>query len=168
VLDALLAADTDPTSPFLGLIDATKLGMSGHSFGGFTTYAVTGLDPRFKAAMSFAAFVVSGQDLTIPSLTMFGEIDSVVSDPAIQAAYAASRSPKFLVEIKNTGHYAWSDACFPSPDCAPPATLTQDEAHEAVLRWVLPFMKVYLAGDPSFAPFLAPLTGPGFVFTAAP
>jgi dienelactone hydrolase len=168
VLDALLAANTDSTSPFVGLIDASRLGMSGHSFGGFTTYAVTALDARFKVAMPFAPFVVAGQQLTIPSLTMFGEIDSVVSDPAIQTAYSGSSSPKYLVEIKNAGHYAWSDGCFPGPDCAPPTTLTQDEAHAAVLRWVLPFLEVYLADDARFAPFLAPVTGPGFVFTAAP
>jgi chlorophyllase-like protein len=168
VLDALLAANTDAGSPFFSAIDETKLGMSGHSFGGYTTYVVTSIDARFKVALPFAAFVVTGQHLTIPSLTMFGEIDSVVSDTAILGAYDASSSPKYLAEIKNTGHFAWSDNCFPTPDCNPPTTLTQDEAHEAVLRWVLPFLKVYLADDPTFAPFLAPITGPGFVFTAAP
>jgi predicted dienelactone hydrolase len=168
VLDAMLAANLDSTSPFFAAIDASKLGMSGHSFGGFTTYRVTELDARFNAALSFAAYVAPGQQLTIPSLTMLGQLDSVVDNDAIRTAYASSIAPKYLVEIADTGHFAWSDRCFPTPDCAPPATLTQDEAHDAVRRWVLPFLKVYLAGDASFAPFLAPITSPGFVFDAAP
>ena len=35
---------------------------------------------------------------------------------------------KYEIEIGDTGHYAFSDACFPSPDCNPPTTLTQDES----------------------------------------
>ena len=168
VLNALIAADGDPSSPFFGAIDANRLGMSGHSFGGYTTYVATSLEPRFKAAMPFAPYVGTTPALTIPSLTMLGQIDGVVSDDAIRTAYANGSAPKYLVEIANAGHYAFSDGCFPSPDCNPPTTLTQDEAHAAVRRWVLPFLEVYLAGDTSFSPFLAPITGPGFVFEAQP
>jgi len=168
VLDALLAANLDAASPFFGAIDATKVGMSGHSFGGYTAYATTAVDARFKVGLAFAPFVAAGQAFSIPSLTMMADLDSYVSDAAIQTAYSAGVTPKYLVALHNTGHFAWSDGCFPSADCSPPVTLTQAEAHDAVLRWVLPFLKVYLAGDPSFTPFLAPLTGPGFVFTAAP
>jgi predicted dienelactone hydrolase len=166
VLDALLAATLDQASPFFGAIDASRLGMSGHSFGGYTTYLATALDARFKVGIPMAAFVLSTQKLSIPSLTMLGQIDSVVDNDAIRAAYAASDAPKYLVEIKNAGHYAFSDNCFPSSDCAPPATLTQDEAHDAVRRWILGFLKVYLAGDPSYEPFLANANVPAVVFEA--
>jgi predicted dienelactone hydrolase len=168
VLNALLAANDAQLSPFFGAIDANRLGMSGHSFGGFTTYLVTAIEPRFKVAIPMAPFVGPAAPLTIPSLTMLGQIDSAVDDNAIRAAYASGAAPKYLVEIKNAGHYVFSDHCFPSSDCNPPATLTQDEAHDAVRRWVLPFLEVYLAGDASFSPFLAPITGPGFVFEATP
>lgn len=103
-----------------------------------------------------------------PSLTMLGQIDSVVSDPAIRTAYAASSMPKYLVEVENAGHNAFSDGCFPSADCNPPTTLTQDEAHDVVRRWALPFLEVYLAGDTSFSSFLAPITAPGYVLDAQP
>ncbi len=164
VLNQLLAANSDAASPFFGDIDANRLGMSGHSFGGYTTYVAASLEPRFKTAMPLAPYVGAAPPLTIPSLTMLGQIDSVVDDPAIRTAYAAGSAPKYLVEIANAGHYAFSDNCFPSADCNPPTTLTQDEAHDVVRRWVLPFLEVYLAGDTSFSPFLAPLSGPGFVF----
>jgi len=168
VLNALLAANGDQLSPFFGTIDANRLGMSGHSFGGFTTYLVTAMEPRFKVAIPMAPFVGPAAPLTIPSLTMLGQIDSAVDDNAIRTAYASGATPKYLVEIKNAGHYAFSDHCFRSSDCNPPATLTQDEAHDAVRRWALPFLEVHLAGNASFSPFLAPITGPGFVFESAP
>ncbi|HVO28060.1 MAG TPA: hypothetical protein VMW56_31020 [Candidatus Margulisiibacteriota bacterium] len=167
VLNGLLAATLDQTSPFFGAIDANRLGMSGHSFGGFTTYLAASLEPRFKTALPMAPFVGNAPPLTIPSLTMDAQLDSFVSDDAIRTVYAAGSPPKYLVQILNAGHFAFSDGCFPSPDCNPPTTLTQDEAHDAVRRWVLPFLEVYLAGDTSFAPFLAPITGPGFVFEQA-
>ena len=80
----------------------------------------------------------------------------------------ASGTTVALVEIPNAGHFAFSNGCFPSPDCNPPTTLTQNEAHAVVLRWVLPFLEVYLAGDTSFAPFLLPPAPPPVVLEAAP
>ena len=78
------------------------------------------------------------------------------------------RFPKYLVEIEHAGHYAFSGACFPSSDCNPPVTLDQTEAHEIVQRWVLPFLKTYLAGDGSFVPFLAEPPPPGVLLFSEP
>jgi dienelactone hydrolase len=168
VLDAMLAADADGGSPFFGAVDEARIGMSGHSFGGLTTYLTVPLDARFKVAVPMAPAVPGTPVLSIPSLTMLGQIDSVVSLPAIRNAYAAALPPKFLTEIADAGHFAFSNGCFPGPDCNPPTTLTQDEAHQRVLRYALPFLKVYLAGDEAFRPFLAPPAGPGYVFDAQP
>ena len=167
VLDQMLAANDDSTSPFFGAIDPARLGMSGHSFGGFTTYRDVALDPRFKVAMPLAPAVRGSPVLTIPSLNMIGQIDTYVSIPAVRTAYANASPPKFLVEIPNAGHFAFSNGCFPSPDCNPPTTLTQNEAHAIVLRWVLPFLEVHLAGDTSFAPSLLPPAPPSVVLQAA-
>jgi predicted dienelactone hydrolase len=156
VLTQMLAADQDSGSPFFGAIDETRIGMSGHSFGGLTTYLVVANDPRPIVAMPMAPAVPGTPVLTVPSLTMLGQVDTVVDDPAIRTAYADALPPKYLVEIADAGHYAFSDFCFPGPDCDPPTTLTQDEAHELVRRYVLPFLEVHLAGIPDFGQFLAP------------
>jgi len=153
VTDQMLAANGDSTSPFFGGIDPARIGMSGHSFGGLTTYLVVTRDSRFKIALPMAP-AVGPQVLTVPSMTMYGSIDAVVSIPAIQNAYNNAHAPKFLVAIDHTGHYAFSDGCFPSPDCMPPATLTQDEAHAFVLRYAVPFVMRYLVGDMRFEPLL--------------
>lgn len=152
-LDQMLAANADPGSPFFASMDPGRIGMSGHSFGGFTTYAVLPLEPRFRVAIPMAPAVPGAPVVAVPSLTMLGQIDSVVSLPAIRTAYANARAPKLLVEVEDAGHYAFSDLCFPSADCNPPLTATQDEAHAVVLRWVLPFLERYLAGRASAEPF---------------
>lgn len=162
-LDWILAAGEDPASPFFGAVDPSRIAMTGHSFGGLTTYLTTALDDRFTVAVPMAPATGPRSELTIPSLTLYGEIDSVVSNPGVFAAYERSSGPKRLVGIEDAGHYAFSDSCFPSADCNPPATLTQDEAHERVKRQILPFLKVFLAGDQSWAPFLTTTPPPGVI-----
>lgn len=154
-LDQMLAASGDPASPFFGVLDPSRVGMSGHSFGGFTTYLVVAADSRFRVALPMAPAVPGSPVLPVPSLSMISSEDSVVNNQATRDAYALATSPKYLVELAHTGHYAYSNLCFPSPDCNPPVTLTQDEAHEAVERWVIPFLERYLRGDETFAAFFA-------------
>lgn len=168
-LDQMLAENANPTSDFYGLLDPTRIGMSGHSFGGLTTYIVAQQDARFGMALPMAPAAQFNQNgVTIPSLLMLSELDSYVDNDANRVAYANSSAPKYLVEIQNTGHFAYSNGCFASPDCNPPTTLTQDEAHAAVLRWVVPFVEWRLGGDQRFAPFFGAPTPPGAVVEAAP
>lgn len=160
VLDQMLAENANPASPFFGALDPDRVGMSGHSFGGLTTYLVEAIEPRVKVAIPMAAAVVGTQSMSVPSLSMLGAVDSVVNNASIRTVYASSEAPKFLVEIQKAGHYAFSGLCFPTSDCNPPVTLTQDEAHGHVLRWVRPFLEVYLNGNQDFSAFfLKPLPG---------
>lgn len=155
VTDELLAATADDSSPFFGAVDPQRIGMSGHSFGGLTTYLVQGMDARVRVAVPMAPAAFASAALTVPSLTMLGAVDGVVNNVATRQAYENSSAPKLKVEIGHAGHYAFSNGCFPSPDCNPPVTTTQDESHAAVLRWVLPFLQRYLAGDERYEPFLS-------------
>jgi predicted dienelactone hydrolase len=168
VLTQMLAADLDSGSPFFGAIDQARIGMSGHSFGGLTVYLVMQSDPRPIVAMPMAPAVLGAPVLSVPSLTMLGQVDSVVDDPAIRTAYDNALPPKYLAEIADAGHFAFSDHCFASPDCNPPTTLTQDEAHELVRRYALPFLEVHLAGVPDYAQLLAPPAISGTVLQRQP
>ena len=153
-LDQMLAANADTGSPFFGMLDANRIGMSGHSFGGFTTFFVTNLDARIKVAIPMApATPGTNASFTVPSLMMLGAIDSVINLTTARQAYDNSTGPKYKVEIAHAGHFAFSNLCFPSADCNPPTTLTQDEAHGPVLRWVIPFLEWKLKGDTRFAAF---------------
>jgi dienelactone hydrolase len=141
--------------------------MTGHSFGGLTTFLVSAADSRVKAAAALAPATPPNGRFTIPSLIALGHIDAVVDNATARTAWTASATPKVLVEIEHAGHYAFSDLCFPSADCNPPTTLGQDEAHAAALRWIVPFLERYVAGRPESAPLLGPPTGPGFLYQAA-
>jgi dienelactone hydrolase len=169
VLDQMLALNVQAGSPFFGALDQNAIAMTGHSFGGYTTYLVATQDPRITVAVPLAPAVPGTHPvLTVPSLSMISTLDSYVNDDQVRMQYAAAAAPKYLVELHDTGHFAYSDGCFPSSDCNPPTTLTQDEAHVEVLRWVIPFLERYLKGDASFAAFFDPPVPPDETFEAAP
>jgi predicted dienelactone hydrolase len=166
-LDQIVAAAGDPGSFLAGVVDVDRVAMTGHSFGGLTTYRVQAADPRIDVAVAMApAALGQSPKFTVPSLTILGNIDTVVNNDLSRAAYAASSPPKMLVEIEHAGHFAFSDFCFASSDCNPPVTLSSAEAHDAALRFVLPFLMRHLANDTSWLPLLEPPAQPGFLYTA--
>jgi predicted dienelactone hydrolase len=166
VLDQILAADLDPGSDFFGLVDETAVAMTGHSFGGLTTYLTQAMEPRITAAVPMAPAAGPASMLTVPSLQMIGQIDSVVNNDATRNAYANSSTPKQLVEIRDAGHYAFSNPCFSG--CNPPVTLSQDEAHDAVLRYIVPFLHTTLYGNAAWAPLLEAPPSPTFDVASEP
>lgn len=162
VLDEILAANADPSSPFFEALDEDAIAMSGHSFGGFTTFATVDRDPRIKVALPFMAATPATARFDIPSLTIISEVDGTVNNERSVDAYRRSARPKWLVNIRHAGHFAASGPCFTGPDCEAPMILAQAEANPKMKRWVLPFLKVFLEGDFAFAPFLAEAAGPAF------
>src|SRR5262249_26325296 len=142
VLDQMLAQNADSLSRFHDALDPSRIAMTGHSFGGLTTFLVQAREPRVKVALAMAPAAGTAQaGFTVPSMMMLGQIDSVVNIPNAEAAYGRSDGPKALVEIAHAGHYAFSNGCFPGPDCNYPVTLNQTEAHANVLRWAIPFLE---------------------------
>jgi predicted dienelactone hydrolase len=168
VMDEMLAADQDSGSPFFGAIDEDRIAMTGHSFGGLTTFLVANEDARIKVAVPMAPAAPPNGSFSIPLLLMLGQVDATVNNTTARAAYDASATPKYKVEIKHAGHFAFSNGCFPGPDCNPPITLTQPESQALVRRWLLPFLKVYLAGDTDYAPLLASPAPPSVDLASAP
>ena len=154
VLDQVLAENANPLSLFHDGLDPSRVAMSGHSFGGLTTFLVQAREPRITTALALAPAAGPTQaGFTVPSMIILGEIDSRVSNPNCEAAYDRSVSPKALVEIAHAGHYAFSNGCFQGPDCNYPVTLSQPEANAVVLRWAIPFLEWRLKGDDTFAAF---------------
>jgi dienelactone hydrolase len=54
VIDRLLELNSDPASFFHNAIDAGRIGMTGHSFGGYTTLRVCAADSRVRAGVALA------------------------------------------------------------------------------------------------------------------
>jgi predicted dienelactone hydrolase len=162
---------------FAGTIDASRIGVFGHSFGGQTAVRVAATDARIGALLTLAparTALVLGQaeQLRIPTMLQAAEDDSIATFEEQQVPlFARLPEPKFLVEILDTGHFAFADVCLaPSgsaySDCLP-GGLTQDQAHAVVVRWAVPFLGLYVAGDARWAPLLAPGPDtPGVVYDA--
>jgi predicted dienelactone hydrolase len=63
-LDELLRMNQDPHSPLFGLVDGTRAGICGQSFGGYTTLLVAGaeVDANFEFTMAGGALGEAGGD----------------------------------------------------------------------------------------------------------
>jgi dienelactone hydrolase len=98
-----------------GIIDATRIGASGHSLGGITTYglAYSGCcrDKRVKAAipMSGITGVVEGpesyfQGAATPLLAVHGNSDGTVPYAADMNGFARAKTPKYFLTFLGAGH----------------------------------------------------------------
>jgi predicted dienelactone hydrolase len=175
VIDSLLALNQTPKSFLHDGIDAARIGVLGHSFGGLTALRVSALDARVIAGLALAPAVEPPwgggtvdeeiASIDIPMMLQGGDLDTITPfAPTSQRAYDLLGPPRYLVEILNIGHFGFSDICV--PPCGLPGMLTQNEAHRAALRYGVPFLLKWVAGDSRFDAFLAP--APGVVFTADP
>jgi dienelactone hydrolase len=113
VLDELLAADGDPLSPLHQRIDADRIGVSGHSLGAATTYAVTFdaccRDDRIDAAVVMAGVLVVQRDrmdytIPTPALLFHGDADQVLSRQFDVEIYGRLSPPKWFVTLLGAGH----------------------------------------------------------------
>jgi dienelactone hydrolase len=189
VIDSLLQLNTDRTSFLSGAINPHRIGMSGHWYGGWTTLEVSSSDPRVIAGLLISPSLAAINFTTIhaPVMVQGGALDSLGFMAPESLIYGALSPPKYLVEILHTGYHMFTDdgcdpnccgpssncdACFhgfPMPFCdaAGPDALSADVAHQFILRYAVPFLLHWVAGDDRFDAFLAPgAAPPGVIFTA--
>jgi dienelactone hydrolase len=99
----------------LGGIDAKRVGASGHSLGGITTYGLTYSsccrDKRIKAAapMSGIGGVVEGLDQYFlsgrtPLLALHGDRDGTLPYQAGRTVFARATTPKYFLTFVGAGH----------------------------------------------------------------
>jgi predicted dienelactone hydrolase len=173
LLDRLFAFNGEAGNVFAGAIDTARVGASGHSFGGFTVFALAGgagqpgsfTDPRIRAilpqapAAPFApAFFAT---ITIPTLIVGGSIDETTPFESQQhAPYDAlpsGASVVALAELTDAGHFTFSDYCEVQRDllaflggfdeACEPRHLPWRRAHDIVNYLSLNFFDAVLHGD---------------------
>jgi dienelactone hydrolase len=159
VIDETLAESAAPTGTLAGRVDATRVGVAGHSLG---AEVVLGLlnrccrDPRLRAAVSLAgseqfnpgvpAFPLGGYfvDGHVPLLLVHGDADTENPYDRSVTAFAGATPPKFFESLHGAGHR--------TPYQASPA---DDATARVVTRTTVDFLDVYLKGDPRALPRLA-------------
>lgn len=119
LIDQLLALSADTQSALAGSIDAARIGLTGLSMGGSTTFLTTFhptlRDPRVRAAAPMAGVTCFlGPDFygqtSVPLLIVHGDIDAIVPYEANGVfAFGEANPPKYLVTIAAGSHTGFSD-----------------------------------------------------------
>jgi predicted dienelactone hydrolase len=128
VIDEMLAASQQADDAFADSIDPERIGVTGHSYGGFTTFAsVSGFsnelgeatgDDRIDAlvAMAPASELNPVEDLEavdVPTLLVSGTEDITTPiDPDTERAWdSIAGRPLWRVDVTDAGHQSFTDVC---------------------------------------------------------
>jgi len=122
VIDEMGVANLDAGSPFFGHVDATNVGVSGHSYGGMTSmfmasgYGAEPADTRVKAIVPVAASSnqlsdAQLQSITIPVTLVVGTKDGL--RPASIRAYTELTSSlrRILLSVRGANHTHFANVC---------------------------------------------------------
>ena len=118
-IDQLLAG-----LPEVPAVDPGRLGVAGHSFGGWTALASSCRDRRLRGALLLAPaggtssvggdrlqeFIDFGAGAAVPAFVIAAERDSVLPLPGVRGLYEHIAAPKTLVVINNADHMHFCDA----------------------------------------------------------
>lgn len=105
----------NPPEFFKERLDMQKVGVWGHSFGGFSVSEVVKTDSRPRALIQLASFGLPDvpASVDIPSMYMWGDQDKwMYLMRGLHEQYVQNMpSPKYELTFFDTGHFAFSDLC---------------------------------------------------------
>lgn len=153
-LATLAEEDARSGSPLHGRLDATRLGVMGHSFGGSgALYAASESgSPRPKAAIGLTPVVTNGYypNDAVPSFIIAGQGDPYTSDTLAQYDSIPASTPKVYAL------FAPVTTVYKSMHHIADTPLGTNATDPLVARLGLSFLEVYLVGDARYGQFLAP------------
>ncbi len=145
-LEAILDTITK-AGAFQGVpIDRSRIGLAGHSLGGYTVLGLAGAwpswkDPRVKAVLAVSPYCtpyIRKGDLShldVPVMYQGGTFDFGVT-PYVRrrgGAYDLTSPPKFYVEFRGASHFAWTNL--------------SKSYQPTILEYALAFFDRYLKGE---------------------
>jgi predicted dienelactone hydrolase len=173
VLDAMLAENDSASSRFAGHIRPDAIGMSGLSYGGFTTLFATQQEARIEAALALVpggTAALRPDPIAVPTMVIGSERDAVVTYAESVRAYQRLTGPRFLIELLGANHLSVVDDCvsrYTGLNLCVADDIAQEDAHRLVLRYAVPFMRRYLLNSRAEKRALVRKTK-GVVLTAEP
>jgi predicted dienelactone hydrolase len=142
VIDGMLALDAERGSRFARRLRREAIGLTGVSFGGFTTLLAGQREPRLRAILPMVPGGIAALDpgdVAVPTLVIGAELDHSVGFAASEEAYTRLAGPRFLVELVGGDHLSVTDDC--APLCG---SLSQEQGNGLVVRYAVPFFRRYL------------------------
>lgn len=172
LIDQIGQLGADAKSRFFGKVDLENIGVAGHSFGGFTAMAVQAVDHRVDAIAPMAGVVPEFTTASTRPLLLFvaTEDDTIGEEgnAGARAYFDATKAPKYLVEMRDAGHYTFSDMDQINPhwgDGAGSGTritngeplkyLSMDTAHALANGYSTAFFNKFLKQDQSLEAYLS-------------
>jgi uncharacterized protein (TIGR03437 family) len=154
-IDGMLA------QPELGpQIDSTRIAMSGHSLGGYDTFAMIGgwsswLDPRLKVGLMLSPYIMPFLDsipstVPIPDLPQMymGGTNDVFITPYIMepgGQYAQAQIPKLFLELQGAGHLAFANyVCTSAGQSTVAACLANVPTAAYIDNYAIDYLNYYL------------------------
>jgi len=170
LLDQMTLWSEGADSRFAGKLALDAVCAAGMSFGGMTVVDVAAADPRFKSLIAMSGASLMHTNTTIPSLWMLGQEDRTIGTAGnflIRGHHAMHTGPSFLLEIKDGGHYSFTDMFKINKTFGdgvgpgkrrgtdePFEYLSMDKTYEVVNACSLAFLDVYAKGKRDRLPFL--------------
>lgn len=171
IIDMMGKYNLGADSRFSRRLDMDHVGVAGHSFGGFTSIHVINSDTRVKAIIPMAPVWMERTNYTTPVMMMIATEDKTIGLPnnaKDRTYYEESKGPHYLVEIKDGGHYSFSDMGQIQPKFGdgigtgmrvtkkeePITYLPPKETFEIINSYSVAFFGVYLKGQTGYNSFL--------------
>jgi predicted dienelactone hydrolase len=141
---------------FTKVIDPRRIGLAGHSLGGYTVVGIAGgwqswLDPRIRAVLAFSPYVMPFQvkntlgDVHVPLMYQGGTLDVGITPflKGSRGAYATANPPAYFVELRRAGHFAWTNC---GDERTTESCLAHVENARLIAQYGVAFFNRYLKG----------------------
>jgi len=172
LIDCMTRMNAGADSRFVGKIDLDRIGVAGHSFGGYTSAAIIETDQRVKAIIPMAPVWPMRKNFTTPVLMYIATEDKTIKpagNAIVRRRYDESKGPRYSVEVLDGGHFTFTDMFQADPNFGdgvgsgervtrPGEKLTylpEGISHEILNSYSLAFFGVYLKGQDGYKKFLA-------------
>jgi hypothetical protein len=175
-VDYATTANTTATSPLYGLVDLTKVGVSGHSLGGKLAILAASMDTRFIASLTLDAVdgsmncsatlcpnAISVLPLPIPTgflgetLDEMGTVPCAPQSDNFQTLYGKAGSPSLEVTIAGAGHMSFVSsisACGLVCSFCQTPTAPQAQVISLAESYLVAFYELNLRGNAGYQTYL--------------
>jgi predicted dienelactone hydrolase len=161
-LDNGLALADGTDEQLAGMFSRERIGVLGHSFGGWTALEMLGRDQRFKAAAPmapgvFAELLAIARRVTAPTLVLAGDLDRltrIADEQELSLSLKTGGGDHWFVVLHGAGHLSFTDLCGRIFGGCGPSDLSAADAQSAIKGWMTAFLDRYVSGSDRYGTWL--------------